>query len=120
MKKKKGNVRDAIEAVKGGLDSGSGNGWNVHNAPRIVDMKGNLLPVNPKWNVNNEPKGQPLLFGDGPQWQPKGDDGRKQEEEGSKRTKAADSWADLSYQRASIKCSNRNCVPEQAPATAMR
>jgi hypothetical protein len=113
-KKKKESIRDAIEAAKGtvmdGIDSDPRNRPSVDNAPRPLDTKGKAPAIHLK--------GEPMHFGSGPQWVPKGG---KTRDQGMGREPAPV----LSKNRESIRRFNQTVIDiesgdEQVPANATR
>jgi hypothetical protein len=77
-KKVKESIRNAIEAAQGkmtdGLDDDPRNYPSVDKAP---SLKFNLKPkVLVKANMKSQSTSEPMRFGDGPQWVPKGGNGK--------------------------------------------
>lgn len=122
-KKKKESIREAIEAAQGKtMGSIDSNSHNRDNASRSkLNTKEKSVKVDIKSQSKGKQKSEPMRFGSGPQWVPKGSEGSRGKEQGGvgKRT------TDLSKDRASIKGSNQTVIDiesddEQVPEKATR
>jgi len=115
-KKKKESIREAIEAAQGKTtESIDSNSRNRDNAMRSK-LEEKLVKVDIKSQSKGKSKSEPIRFGSGPQWVPKGSEGSRGKEQGGVGKQTAKDQASIKRSNQAVIESDDEQVPEKATA----